>query len=176
MVEVITLEMLLELPRALIRKAEEYNDYAVLLDKEQYSMYDYKTLKEEVSKYFNYFKDLKFCYQFSTTYISSSTNVYNDMNISPSNQISDPVFKTSVEELESLNWMTNFYNRILIIASKLTIQEATYLVDCFFSNKSEEVTCEKLRICRNTLQKVKKSCLIKTWVELKTLKLPKKNI
>jgi len=98
------------------------------------------------------------------------------MNISPSNQISDPVFKTSVEELESLNWMTNFYNRILIIASKLTIQEATYLVDCFFSNKSEEVTCEKLRICRNTLQKVKKSCLIKTWVELKTLKLPKKNI
>ncbi len=175
MVETITLEMILELPKTLIRKAEEYNEYAVLLNETQYSLYEYKTLKEKVKSYFNYFKDLKFNYQFSTSYITSNSNGYSNICISSSNQISDPVFRISSEEIESLNWMTNFYNRSLIIASKLTIQEAIYLVDCFFSNKSEEITCEKLRICRNTLQKIKKSCLVKVWIEFKSLKLPKKN-
>ena len=49
--EVITLEMLLDLPKELLKKSIEYNEYAVLLDKEQYSKYDCKDLKEKVNKY-----------------------------------------------------------------------------------------------------------------------------
>jgi len=175
--EIITLEMLLDLPKELLKKSIDYNEYAVLLDKEQYSKYDYKDLKEKVNKYFTYFKNLKYFYQFPTNYEISMNTTYDSIKVSATNRISDPVSNLVTKEIDEkiriTNWMTKFYNAILVIASKLTVQEATYLVDCFFSNKSEDVTCEKLGICRNTLQKIKKSCIVKSWIELQTLELPK---
>lgn len=175
--EVITLEMLLDLPKELLKKSIEYNEYAVLLDKEQYSKYDCKELKKKINEYFVYFKNVKYFYRFPTNYEIFINNSYDNIKVSSTNSISDPVFSFVSKELdekaEIAKWTNNFYNTILVIASKLTIQEATYLIDCFFSNKSEEITCEKLRICRNTLQKIKKSCIVKSWIELETLKLPK---
>lgn len=176
MVEVITLEMLLNLPKELLKKSEEYDEYAVLLDKLECSKYDYKVLKENVSKYFNYFKKIRYIYQFPSNYeITMSVN-YDRQKTSSTNLNFDPisnfVTKKIDKEIEITTWASNFYHIILIVASKLTLQEATYLVDSFFSNYSEELICEKIGMCRNTLQKVKKSCLIKSWIELQKLKLP----
>ena len=49
----------------------------------------------------------------------------------------------------------------MTLALKLTMQESIYMVDTFFSKKSEDIISEKLGICRNTLQNIKKSCLVK---------------
>ncbi len=66
-------------------------------------------------------------------------------------------------------WLVKFYNSICNLALKMTRAEAQYIVGTFFSNKSEEYVCDNIGICRNTLQKVKKSCLVKTWVEFQNL-------
>lgn len=174
--EVMTLEMLLELPKELLKKSEAYNEYSSLLEKSQYLNYNIKELKEKIGRYFSYFKDVKYFYQFPTeTVVSVITAVNLEKEVSNTSFV-DPIFNLVnndiTEKRKIENWIIQFYNIMLIVAVKLTSQEAVYLVDCFFSNKSEEITCEKLGICRNTLQKVKKSCIVKTWIELRTLKLP----
>lgn len=175
--EVITLEMLLELPKEILKKSEEYNEYSSLLEKPQYLNYNIKELKEEIGRYFSYFKDVKYFYQFPTEAVISVITAVDLEKETSSGYIPDPIFNLVDndinEKIKIEKWVRQFYNIMLTVASKLTSQEVIYLVDCFFCNKSEDATCDKIGICRNTLQKIKKSCIVKTWIELRTLKLPK---
>lgn len=51
------------------------------------------------------------------------------------------------------------------VARELTLQEAVYLVDSLFCDRPEELISDKLSISVKTLTKVKKSCLVKVYLE-----------
>ena len=71
--------------------------------------------------------------------------------------------------IEKQKWLTKFYKRLESISFKLTNEEIKYLVGTFFKGQSEEVLSENMGICRNTLRKIKKSCLVKMWIEMEDL-------
>lgn len=169
MISDVTLDMILEFPREILRKSEQYDEYAELLRKETYSKYDFKEIKQQIVEKFNRFKDAKYTYKFSLESNIKLTQSYTLREGSLVNRVSDPTGSIVAKAVDEQLWITKFYYSIMKIASTLTLQEATYLVDTFFSNKSEDVISEKLRICRNTLQNIKKSCLVKIWLEIESI-------
>lgn len=177
MVEEITFSTLLELPRDVLKKSREYDEEATLLTKMQYMSYDCKELKVILNQYVAHYKELIYLYQLPMNFSTSLVISYDKEKVSPTNRISNPVSdivtKKVDEQSKILQWLVDFYYTMLVAASKLTLQEATYFVECIYRKKSEEAVCERLGICRNTLQKIKNSCLVKVYIELKALKLPK---
>lgn len=81
------------------------------------------------------------------------------------NSINDPVSQYVEKNIDLNIWTRDFYNMILTLSTKLTFNEAIYLVDTFFDERAEEQISEKLQICRKSLQKIKKSCLVKIKIE-----------
>jgi len=61
---------------------------------------------------------------------------------------------------------TNIYNSILLVVSKLTKEEVEYFTNTFLNHKSEEEIAYQIGISKTALQKYKKSCIIKTWIEM----------
>ncbi len=169
MLDELTLDMILELPFEVLKKSEKYNEYSQLLDKDIYDKYDVIQMKEDIASKFNRFKSAKFSCNLPPEYNIKITPSYQIREGTSSNKISDPVGELVRDFVDNQIWFVKFYNSVTNLASKITTQEAVYLVDTFFSNKSEEFISEKLGISKNTLQKIKKSCLMKTWLEFQSL-------
>lgn len=165
----LTLDKILELPNDILKASEKYNEYSELLRKKVYDDYDFKELRENIEEKFDKFKDAKFLYNFPVESNIRTTPTYQVREGSTSNTPISKVEQAIVKKVDNQIWMNEFYNSLMTVAAKLTLQEAYYLVDSFFSHKSEEIIAEKLGICKMTLQNVKKSCLIKLWIELRTL-------
>lgn len=62
---------------------------------------------------------------------------------------------------------TDIYYSIMKVSYKLTNDEVVYLINTFLIHKSEEDIAEIIGISRTHLQKIKKSCIVKMWVDLK---------
>lgn len=167
--ETFTLDMLLDLPRKLLKKAEEYDEYTGLLEKRKYQDYDFKELKKEIQEYFDSFKETKYSYKFSAELSINITHPFQFREGSSQRTNNDPFSKAIEKHIDDKIWLYKFYNILLVAGQKLTLQEAIYFVDTFFGNKTEDIISEKLGICRNTLQGVKKSCLVKVYAEIQTL-------
>lgn len=167
--ENLTLDMLLSLPKEVLKKAEEYDEYTGLLEKRKYQNYDFKKIKIEIKEYFEDFRDAKYSYKFSAELNISITHPLQLREGSFQRTNSDPFSKAIEKHIDEKIWLCNFYNTLLVVGQKLTFQEAIYFVDTFFGNKSEDIISEKLGICRNTLQGIKKSCLVKAYTEIQTL-------
>lgn len=165
----LTLDKILELPNDLLKTAEKYDEYSELLRKKIYNEYDSKELKEKIVKKFERFKDAKYLYRYPIESCIKTTPTYQLREGMIPKQVSSKIEKVITQRVDDQMWAGCFYDTLMIVATKLTMQEAIYLVDSFFGNKSEDVIAEKLAICRTTLQNIKKSCLVKVWIELKTL-------
>lgn len=169
MEQTITLDMLLDLPNTILNKSKEYNEYAELLRPNECINYNCKELRNSIEEKFNHFKNIKYFCKFS---IESNINISQNMELKEScrlNHPSDSVGNLVEKSIDELLWGTEFYNRMLLVAPKLTMQEITYFIDTFFKHKSEEVISEQLGICKNTLLVIKKSCLVKVWIEIQDL-------
>ena len=164
-----TLDNFLELPKEILKTSEQYDEYSELLRRSIYEQYDAKELKEKIIKKFNRFKDAKYLCIYPIENRIKLTSPYQERIGTPSNSCVSQIEKLVEATGDEEKWAYNFRNVILTVATKLTLQEARYLIDSFFSNKSEDIIAEKLGICRTTLQNVKKSCLVKVWIELKIL-------
>lgn len=101
--------------------------------------------------------------RFPNCKITSEYELKENMRV---NTINDQVGDLVAKSLDEQIWATQFYHCMLNISKKLTYQEIIYLVDIFFRRKTEESVCEKLSICRNTLRRVRGSCIVKMWIEL----------
>lgn len=165
----LTLDKILELPNDILKTSEKYDEYSELLRKKVYDDYDFKELREKIEKKFDKFKDMKYLYNFPVESSIRITPTYQVKEGSTSNSPISKVEQAIVKKVDSQLWMNCFYDSLMKVAAKLTLQEASYLVDSFFSHKSEDIIAEKLGICKMTLQNIKKSCLIKLWIELRTL-------
>lgn len=165
----LSFDKILDLPNEMLRTAEKYNDYAELLRKKVYQEYDSKTLKDDIMKKIDKYKDTKYLYNYSVESLIKITPKYELKESTTSNTSSSVVENIVTRSVDQHLWIECFYETMLVVAAKLTTQEAIYLVDSFFGNKSEDFIAEKLMVCKMTLQNIKKSCLVKTWIELKTL-------
>ena len=165
--DIITLNMLLELPNEILKKSAAYAEYTTLLRKEVFDKYDVKTLKKTINNQFNKLKDIKYSYNYYEETLSTVNNSIYEIVVDKAKYQDSKIEKLVNSTIDKQFWATKFYCTVLRIASKLTHKEAKYLVMTFFSELSEEEISTHLQISRNTLQNIKKSCLVKTWFELK---------
>lgn len=167
--ELLTLDKILELPNKILKISNEYDDYSERLTESLCDLYDIKKLKPKIVSLFNRFKKVKYFYNFSIESTISITPNYNFDGTLVKNGATSKQEIAVANELDNMLWAARFYNSICIVAKKLTMQEAIYLVSALFGNKSEEIIAERLGVCRKTIQHIKKSCLVKIWQELKPL-------
>ena len=55
----------------------------------------------------------------------------------------------------------------MVLSLKLTSDEAIYLINTFLAHKSEDDIAEMIGVSKSYLQKIKKSCIVKMWIDLK---------
>lgn len=155
-------KQLFDLPNEILRITEnaKYND---LLSENICNIYYYPNLKKELSYFITKYNDLKYFYEYSNMY--NITNHISFENISPLKGRSDKVSNFVAKNIDMQRYIEKIYYKFINLAHKLSVFESIYIVDTFFSNKTEEEISEKIGICRQTLQKIKKSSLVKLYLE-----------
>ena len=166
MKELITLEMIYDLPQKIMHGSKEYQENAILLRKEIYSKFDIKKLKRAIISCFDRYSIVTYLYPFPNYNIASKYELKENMHV---NTKKDQVGDFVARRLDEQIWATQFYYCLLNLSKKLTHQEIIYLIDFFCRRKTEESISEKLGICRNTLRGIKGSCIVKIWTELESL-------
>lgn len=159
----LTFDDILNLPEKILKISFEYEKYSILLRENIVLKYYHKNLKEQIMGYFNRFQDIKYSYPMD---FYLSTPVIQNVSCKQ-NTIADSVGKFVARKVDDDIWLNQFYLHLLNLATKLVSTEATYLVDTFFAHCSEEIISEKIGVCRATLQKIKKSCLVKMFLEFR---------
>lgn len=166
----LTYDKLMKFPDDFLNEAKNYYDSSELLSKHTYEGYDLKELREKIEAKFEKFKDAKYIYKYPAETRIRTTPTYQPREgfVPRSNTSQQEKIVTKMGD--SLIWVEQFYDTFMeAVARKLTEQEAVYLMDSFFKHRSEDDIADKLSICKVTLQKIKKSCLVKVWIELETL-------
>lgn len=168
MTDTLTLNDLLELPHEVLKTCEKYEDYSELLQDSIVSHYYTTNMRKELNLIFDRFKEIKYSYPFSYSYYSKMTS--SEVCVRSGVQNNDPIGNFVSNHMDQYLWLEKFYQAILVLATKLSNQEAVYLVDSFFGHRSEDFISDKLGVSRMTLQKIKKSCLVKMNFEFQFLK------
>lgn len=164
MVSILTFDKLMSLPNEIIRISEN-NEFIGLLSNEVINEYYYLDLKKDLTHYMNRFNDMKFLYHSSNNFSIQSTSY------SEAKNIKSKTTKSAVEEfvdkkVDTEKLVEEVYNHLISLSHKLNLDEQKYFIETFFKNGSEESISEKLGICRKTLQNIKKSCLVKMYLEI----------
>lgn len=168
MFEEVTIEMYFELPQKIIEFANKNEEYKLLLSDNYCKKYYYSNLRKEIERFFLKFNDIKY-----TNDLEISPNIsplYNNEKVN-SNKLNDKVNSYVSKRVDDQIWAKDFYNSLLNLANKMTYEEAIYLIGSFFSKFTEEKISENLNISRNTLQKIKKSSLLKAKSEFQNIKI-----
>lgn len=162
----LSLELLLDLPNKILNASNDNTSYLDLLSDDLVKKYFYSNLRKDLDKVFQKFKDYKYLYSTNENYSLSSSMKNLDNIVVSFNRNNDKVSNYVMKQVDLEIWASDFYNSLLSISNKLTYNEAIYFVDTFFCGKTEEFISEKLLICKASLQKIKKSCLVKVYFEL----------
>ena len=162
----VSFEEIIKLPNQILQDFKEYQEYASLIPKETYEMFDIQKLKMDIRSVFNQYSEKFYLNRLPDYKITSCYEVKENMKV---RTYKDQIGEYVEKEINAQRWMTNFYHAILNVAKKLTEKEATFLVEIYFRNNTEENVCEKLGYCRNTLRKIRNSCLVKLWIELEPI-------
>lgn len=167
----LTYEKLLDFPEDFMKKSVKYSVIADPISSEECKKYDTKDLHDKVSFRIRKFKDAKYIYQFpDLKYNIPMTPNYQLREVIMPRNLESSQSKIITKETDKEIWVTKLYYCLInVVSTKLTKQETVYFIESFFKKESEESISEKLLMCRKTLQKVKKSCLIKVWVEMEAL-------
>ena len=147
----------------IIQKNCEKNE---LLSETFFNQHDIIVEKEKLKFLFAKFKASKYLYDFpvedSITYNSSY-----GLQERFTQRLTVSKVENAVESnLDKKILTTDIYNKILKLSYKLTVSEGDYLINTFIHHISEEKIAEIIGISKTYLQKIKKSCIIKMWVEL----------
>ena len=147
----------------IIQKNCEKNE---LLSETLFNQYDIIEEKEKLKFLFAKFNASKYLYDFpvedSITYNSSY-----GLQERFTQRLTVSKVENAVErDLDKKILATDIYNKILKLSYKLTVSEGDYLINTFIHHISEEKIAEIIGISKTYLQKIKKSCIIKMWVDL----------
>lgn len=163
--DTLNLEKLLELPNKVINISEsEQNKYLDLLSQNTCNKYYYTDLKSDLKEYFRKFNDLKFVYSMPKEMPLSASSYELKENKFVQNA-TDKILNYIANKVDGETFAVDTYNCVISLAYKLTKKEAIYFVYSFFADETDDYICESLQISRNGLQKIRKSCLVKMFLE-----------
>lgn len=154
----------MSLPNEIIRISEN-NEFIGLLSNEVIDKYYYSNLKKDLAHYMKRFNDMKFLYHSSNNYSIQSTS-YSEAKINKRKTNKSTVEQFVSKSVDNEIWTEKTYSHLISLSYKLNSNEQKYFIETFFKNTSEESISEKLGICRKTLQNIKKSCLVKMYLEI----------
>ena len=165
---IVTLDQLLNISKNISNNVEQNKIYNILLDENICNNYDIIEIKKKLQSLFTSFKSARYLYEFPVECsISISANYEEKLgsftqrnNVS---KIEQAIQKYTDKQLHT----TNIYNTIMILSLKLTGDESIYLINTFLAHKSEDDIAEMIGVSKSYLQKIKKSCIVKMWIDLK---------
>lgn len=167
----LTYTKLLNFPEDFLKTSVKYCELTDVISKRECDKYDLKEIKSYVDDKLQEFRDTKYLYMYpNEKYNIPITPNYQLREVMTPRSLSSPQEKKINPTINRQIWATKVYYCFMDnLSTKLTRQESVYFIDSYFRKVSEENISEKLSMCKATLQKVKKSCLIKVWTEMKAL-------
>lgn len=163
---IVTLDQLLTVSNTIRTNASKNQEYNQLLDDYICNQYDIADMRDNLYKLFAKFKSARYLYDFPVeSNIKISSNYVlreEEVQRSTTSQIENAIERYVDKQLLT----TEIYNSILKVSYKLTGDEVVYFINTFLSRKSEEEISEIIGVSRTYLQKIKKSCIVKLWVNL----------
>lgn len=167
MIRIVTLNELLTIEDKLKSIVKEYEINNEYLDEAICNQYDIVELRTSLSKILTKFKSARYLYDFSVDDNINITSNY-DFKIEQFQQSKKSVIENNVKyNVDNKILTTNIYDSLLVLCKNLTGDELNYLIQAFFHNKSEDDIAYLIGISRTTLQKPKKSAIVKAWTILK---------
>lgn len=165
MKDIIILEDLLNIDKTILGNSKK-NRKKILIDEIIYNQCDILEVKKKLEKLFKKFKSItNYCEYIS--YNSLSITSKYELTIKSKNKIiSNPVQRAVGRKVDEEIESTDFYKAIIELSYKLTYEECVYLINTFLDNKSEENIAKILYMSKPSLQKYKKSCIFKMWLDL----------
>ena len=165
---IVTLDQLLNISKNISNYVEQNKVYNILLDENICNNYNIIEIKKKLQSLFTSFKSARYLYEFPVECSISISANYDEKlggftqrnNVS---KIEQAIQKYTDKQLHT----TNVYNTIMILSLKLTGDEAIYLINTFLAHKSEDDIAEIIGVSKSYLQKIKKSCIVKMWIDLK---------
>jgi len=167
----LTFDKLLSFPEDFIKASNKYCDLTEPLSARECNKYKLKELRSTIDKQIQLFKDTKYLYKYpNEIYYVPITPNYQPKEVMMPRKLSskqedkiDPIVNRQI-------WATHLYYSFMeSLSTKLTRQECVYFIESYFKKHSEDDIASKLSICKDTLQRVKKSCLIKVYIEVNAL-------
>lgn len=164
---IITLNQLLNVSNSITLNASQNKEYNQLLDEAICNRYNIIDNKKRLQDLFAKFKSARYLYDFP---------VEENIKINPNYEFHDSFTQRSTTSqvenavsryIDKQLLTTDIYNTLMKVSYKLTEDEVIYLINTFLTHKSEEDIAEILGISKTYLQKIKKSCIVKMWVDLK---------
>ena len=163
---IVTLDQLINVGSTITDNANSNSEVNQLLDEYICNQYDCTNIKSELLKLFATFKSARYLYEFPKDANIKITPTYElregFTQRSTTSQVENAVSRYVDKQLLT----TDIYTSIIKTSYKLTGAEVVYLINTFLVHKSEENIAEIIGISKTYLQKIKKSCLVKLWVEL----------
>lgn len=160
-------DKLLTLHSDLIDISRKYSDLNILLCDDVFENYNVLDIKQQLLYLFSKFQSARY---FIKTPIEEKPLV-----LSPTfarregyKYFNESMVENAVATLvDNEILLTSIYNHLIMVARKLTIDEVEYFYYTFITHRTEETIAFKMGVCKTSLQRIKKSCLVKLWVEYK---------
>lgn len=164
---IVTLNQLLDISNAITLNAQKHIEYNQLLDESICNSYDILENKKKLQELFAKFKSARYLYDFPIENNIRTTPVYEERIGFSQRTATSQVENAVVKHLDEMIYTTDIYNSLMKASYKLTGDEVIYLINTFLIHKSEDDIAELIGISKTYLQKIKKSCIVKMWVDLK---------
>lgn len=165
----LTLDMIYDLPTKVINISEQNEEFVGMISESVCKQYDMNEIKYKLSHMFSKFNGVKFYYNVPLSESIKTTTSYGLREGSSQRTTISKEESAVTRKIDSMIWASEFYDCIISLSKGLTRSEAIYLSYGLIARKSNEYIAEVLHICPKTVQPIKKSCMIKTWVALETL-------
>lgn len=166
MTEVVSEDAFLRLPEG-IQEVSKDRGFATRLSSRIIDQYYYSDMRKDLKKLFEDYQDAKWLLKAKDYNCMHSLN-FNSEFITVSRTKDDKVSKYVTRHVDLERYAQKFYNAIMSVSRELTLQEAIYLVDSLFCDRTEDLISDKILVSVKTLTKIKKSCLVKVYLEFKS--------
>ena len=130
-----------------------------VLSSEVIKKYDYKETRKKVNEFMEKFEENYFRYL--NILPPSITSHLSEIKVQMSNLSTSPIERYVLKKIESEEKFIEYLNIVLKIVDNFTIAEQQLFKGIFFLGNTEFVMEEQLAITHNTLDQIKKSCIIK---------------
>lgn len=167
MKHIVTLNEMINISNKLIEISSQFNNLNSLITSDLCEQYYTNINKKKLQKLFSKFISARYVYEFPIDEAIQITSNYK-YNGRCSNSNNTSKVENAIETMVDKQLrITEIYDRLLVVSSKLILDEVHYMIGAFINHKPEESIAESLHMSKTYLQKIKKSCVIKMWIDLK---------